>query len=80
MDQRLVRLKPDDATAYYNLACSYSLLKRGGEAFTCLEKAIMLGYHNLGHILKDPDLEHLRQDSNFRAFVARLLRQKASNS
>ncbi len=80
LDKRLVRLRPEDPTAFYNLACSYALLHRTGEAYASLEKAVSLGYRNLSHLLKDPDLEHLRQDSNFRPFVARLLGRKPSDS
>jgi len=80
IDERLVRLRPEDPTAYYNLACSYALLHRTGDAYASLEKAFSLGYRNLSHLLKDPDLEHLRQDGNFRSFVARLLGRKASDS
>ena len=29
MDRKLVRLRPDNATAHYNLACSLALSRRG---------------------------------------------------
>ena len=62
IDRRLVTLRPRDSTAFYNLACSYSLLKEKAHAFTALERAIELGYRDLEHMAADPDLENLRSD------------------
>ena len=80
LDERLARLRPWDATALYNLACSYSLLKRTSEAFATIEKALSLGYRDLPHMLKDPDLENLRDTPRFRGLIARLLSRSPSNS
>jgi tetratricopeptide (TPR) repeat protein len=62
IDRRLVTLRPRDSTAFYNLACSYSLLKEKARAFTALKRAIELGYRDLEHMAADPDLENLRSD------------------
>ena len=80
LDERLVRLRPADPTAYYNLACSYSLVGKVEDAIQCLEKAVTLGYRDIAHLLKDPDLQHLRNDARFRQFVHRLLHKNPSNS
>jgi len=80
MDQRLVRLRPNDAVAYYNLACSHSLLGQVDEAFAAIEKAISLGYSDLKHMLTDPDLERLRKAPRFRRFIRRLLGSRAGDS
>lgn len=65
LDQRLIELVPDDAIAYYNLACSYSLLKEIDNSFNAMKKAVELGYNDFSYMHKDPDLENLRQDGRF---------------
>ena len=80
LDERLVRLRPADPTTFYNLACSYSLLHRTGEAFNSLKKALSLGYNDFSHMLKDPDLEHLRGAARFRSLITRLLNRRPANS
>ena len=72
IDRRLARLRPSDPTVYYNLACSFSLLQQTEDGLAALEKAITLGYRDLGHMLKDPDLTNLREDQRFRPLVSRL--------
>jgi tetratricopeptide (TPR) repeat protein len=64
-DTKLAVLRPDDQTVYYNLACDYSLLKNSELSFQALEKAIALGYDDFRHMLKDPDLEYIRQDKRY---------------
>lgn len=80
LDQRLARLRPADPTAFYNLACSYSLLQQTNEALSTLEKALSLGYNDFPHILKDPDLENLRNSPRFRGLIARLLKGNPNDS
>ncbi|HVM60058.1 MAG TPA: hypothetical protein VMV72_04260 [Verrucomicrobiae bacterium] len=65
IDQRLARLCADNALVFYNLACSYSLLKRVDEAFAALDQAVKLGYNDARWLVKDPDLDNLRQDNRF---------------
>ena len=72
IDRRLTRLRPGDPTVYYNLACSYSLLRRIEDAFGALEKAVSLGYRDLNHVLRDPDLANLRNEPEFGEFANRL--------
>ena len=70
LDRRLVRLQPERAIPWYNLACSYAVLGLTEPAFSALERALELGYHHLNHAKRDPDLKSLRDDPRF----ARLLR------
>ncbi len=72
IDRRLVRLRPTDPTAYYNLACSLSLLNQRDDAMVALQRAAALGYADVKYILKDPDLANLRQDRRFRRFIQRI--------
>jgi len=65
VDERLARLCPDSPLVFYNLACSYSLLKRVEEAFAALDHAVKLGYDDARWLNKDPDLDNIREDSRF---------------
>ncbi|HUJ72184.1 MAG TPA: hypothetical protein VLZ30_08055 [Verrucomicrobiae bacterium] len=65
IDKRLAKLCPDNPLVFYNLACSYSLLKHLDEAFAALRQAVRLGYNDARWLIKDPDLDNLRQDNRF---------------
>jgi len=69
VDLRLSRLRRDDSTVHYNLACSYSLLGELDLAFSILKKAIDLGYEDFEHLKYDPDLENLRKDERFQLIL-----------
>ena len=71
LDRRLVSLVPDNAIAWYNLACSYSVLGMIEPAFVSLERSLELGYRFVRRLRKDPDLNALRRDPRF----VRLLRR-----
>ena len=69
IDKRLSRLKPSEAIVFYNLACSYSLLKDIPRAFQAIEQALWLGYDDLNYLLSDTDLENLRKDERFHELI-----------
>jgi tetratricopeptide (TPR) repeat protein len=71
IDRRIVALRPRDALAHYNLACSLSLLKKVDPALQALRKAIELGYSDFRYLREDTDLDAVRKDPRFR----RLLRE-----
>lgn len=75
VDLKLVRLRPQDPVAQYNLACSYALLGRSDAAFASLNKAVDLGYGDLAHVDRDADLESLRGDSRYAEVRDRLMRR-----
>lgn len=70
-DLKTVAVLKDDATAWYNLACSFSNLSRIDEALETLRKAVDLGYRDFPYLLKDPDLENVRRDPRFREILNR---------
>lgn len=81
IDRKLARLLPADPTVLYNLACSYSLAHKVKQAATTLRKALDLGFSDYKVLLRDPDLENLRQDPVFerikhRIFSSRRHRQR----
>ena len=57
IDKRLSRLCRSNPIVYYNLACSFALVGKKREAIAALQRAIKLGYD---------DMDHLRQDRNFK--------------
>lgn len=65
IDQRLAKLCPDNPLVFYNLACSYSLMKQLDQAFAALTEAVKRGYDDARWLNKDPDLDNLRQDNRF---------------
>jgi tetratricopeptide (TPR) repeat protein len=72
IDQRLSRLRPDDAIAHYNLACSYSLTGQIELAFQALHAAISLGYRDFKAMDNDPDLNHVRQHAEYKRIRAKM--------
>jgi tetratricopeptide (TPR) repeat protein len=80
IDQRLAKLCADNPLVFYNLACSYSLLKRVDEAFTALDHAVKLGYNDARWLTKDPDLDNLRQDNRFEKIRTGLSRKPDDRS
>jgi Flp pilus assembly protein TadD len=69
VDRRLVRLRPHDAVARYNLACSYCLLGNHDQALQELRRAFELGYDDFTFLSKDHDLEGLRDDRRFKILL-----------
>ena len=59
IDKRLSHLCKNNPVVYYNLACSYALVGKKGEAVKALTKAISLGYDDFKHLRKDADLKIL---------------------
>lgn len=77
VDQELVKLAPTDPTVHYNLACSLALCGRPETALDALERAVALGYTDLGHLVDDEDLASVRGEERFRTLVERLRKARA---
>ena len=69
VDKKLCRLRPQEPAVFYNLACSYSLLKKTDAALAAFKKAVKLGYKDLDYAQADKDLENLRRDKRFQRFI-----------
>jgi tetratricopeptide (TPR) repeat protein len=78
IDLRLCELRANDPIVHYNLACSYSLLGRSGEALEALAQAVRLGYSDFAFMQEDPDLEGVRSDPRYAPFLENLMRQDAA--
>jgi len=75
IDKRLVKLKPEDPTVHYNLACSYSLLKMADSSLSALKIAIHLGYCDFAFVDKDPDLEFIRKDPRYKELISKYIQK-----
>jgi tetratricopeptide (TPR) repeat protein len=69
VDQRLIQLRPADYMAFYNLACSYALLKQPEQAIKTLRRAVELGYRDFRYMKQDRDLEGIRRDPRFKQLL-----------
>jgi serine/threonine protein kinase/Tfp pilus assembly protein PilF len=67
--QTAVALRPNDGNTLYNAACTYGCLKRKTEALDTLKRAIAAGYGNLNWAARDPDLNCLHDNAEFRGIV-----------
>jgi len=69
IDLKLIKLKPNDAIAFYNLACDYSLLNKKTLGLKALEKALRLGYRDIDYLIQDADLKNLRESKRFSVLI-----------
>ena len=60
------------AVAYYNLACTYSLLNQKKQAVDNFEKSVVLGYNDYYHFLEDNDLDNIRKEKRFVSLLKEL--------
>lgn len=72
VDQQLAKLRPDNPTVLYNLACSLSLTGQPEAAFEALNRALDCGYRDVRWLEQDPDLAAFRQHPLHRKLQARL--------
>lgn len=72
LDRQLVHSHPDDPIAHYNLACSLVLTGDLPGASRELLQAARLGYRDLEHLQRDPDLRRLRRDPSFAPLLAQM--------
>jgi len=75
IDKKLAMLRPDDAVIFYNLACDYSLLNHLEDSLSCLTQALNLGYDDFEYMEKDPDLENLRRQPNYKNLFFRIKKE-----
>lgn len=69
LDKKLSQLLPSDATVFYNLACSYSLIGDVDNSFNSIKKAVELGFNDFDYMRQDADLMNLKKDKRFDNFL-----------
>ena len=77
--KRIVKARPDDSTALYNLACLYSLTSKKEKALEYLEKSIKAGFTNVGHIQEDSDLDNIRNEEKYKELIKKLIERDKRN-
>jgi tetratricopeptide (TPR) repeat protein len=75
-DLRITRLRPQDALARYNLACSLTLTRHYDQAIVELRRAVELGYRDFAFMRQDRDLDPIRRDPRFRALMREYERKR----
>jgi Flp pilus assembly protein TadD len=60
----------DDALTWYNVACTYALLKEEAKALDSLEAAVRKGWYGKEWIANDSDFDFLRDTDRYRQIVA----------
>lgn len=66
----LVELQPDNFVHAYNLGCILARRGSAKEAGEWIAKAVELGYTDLRHLQRDPDLKGIRDDPNYKALLS----------
>ena len=67
--QTAVALRPNEAGILYNAGCTYAIMKRKSETLEMLKRAVSNGYGNLDWMRKDPDLDCVHDDPEFKKLV-----------
>lgn len=77
VDEQLAQLRPEDPLVFYNLACSYALMKEYAVAVEKLDHAMDLGYRDFHWLSRDEDLRELRKHPLFKPVRERIKKLKA---
>ncbi|MBL4844204.1 MAG: tetratricopeptide repeat protein [Planctomycetes bacterium] len=64
--KRCIKLFPDRAVSYYNLACAYALQGKTSEAVAQIRISFEKGFQDVSHLERDMDLEKIRRAPAFR--------------
>jgi tetratricopeptide (TPR) repeat protein len=73
----VIKLDPEArAGAYYNLACSYAKMKKIKEAVDAVAKAADEGYDDWRWMLKDGDLDPIKENPRFKAIIEELKKKQ----
>ena len=80
IDRVLVRLLPNEASIWYNLACSLALLNQREEALSTLRKAVELGYQDHEWMSCDRDLRNIRNEKAFKVLLKSITSSQSDKS
>ncbi len=64
-----LELSPNDAMMWYNAACLYARLGEPDESVESLRKAMSAGYENFEWLRRDPDLDSLHDNPEFKELL-----------
>lgn len=60
------------SSLYYNISCGYALLHQNDSALSYLQKAVDSGYSNRSWVMKDSDLNNIRNEPKYLAIIEQL--------
>ena len=72
IDERLCKLRPEDALFITTWPAPISLLEQIDLAAATLEIALNLGYHDFKWMSQDPDLDNLREHAGYKKILAKV--------
>jgi Flp pilus assembly protein TadD len=72
VDEQLSRLRPEDPSVHYHLACSYAVTGQVDAAVSALDRALDLGFRDFSSLTEEPDLQNLRCHPSFARIRARI--------
>jgi len=64
--EQILKIDKTYTTAYYNIACSYSLLNKKQKALEFLKKAVSLNKEFKGLATKDTDFDNIKNEAEFK--------------
>jgi non-specific serine/threonine protein kinase len=73
--EKAIMLRPNDSNILYNAACTYGIIGNKVEALKHLKLAEAAGYSNVTWAARDPDLECLHDDPDFKDLIERVSRK-----
>lgn len=68
--RELISLQPDNFVHAYNLGCILARQGNAKESSEWISKAVELGYTDLRHLQRDPDLRGIRDDPTYKALLS----------
>jgi tetratricopeptide (TPR) repeat protein len=69
----VIQLDSNDATAYYDVACIYSINRDAKNGFSFLGKALAKGFDGIYYLNTDPDLIFLRSHKEFNLLLKKYM-------
>lgn len=67
--RKQLEVQPRNFVPWYNLGCALSMQGRAEEAMGAVERAIELGFSNLSHLTRDPQLQAIRALPRYREII-----------
>jgi tetratricopeptide (TPR) repeat protein len=74
--EKILKVRPNDATALYNIACAYSLMGEKKKAVEFLGKAVDNGFNDVEHIKNDSDLDNIREEDGYKKIIEKLEKEQ----
>jgi adenylate cyclase len=66
---KAIELSPDDPLMLYNAACFYAQMGEKAAAIQSIKDAIAVGYGNFEWLMRDTDLDSLRNEPDFKELI-----------